>query len=729
MRTIKPSGEDYFDATGVYDSTLLKTQREVNDEAIASARHLPYPGTSGTWMVWDASTGAYVDSGEPSRGATGATGATGQPGPKGDTGDTGPAGAAGVRGEKGDKGDPGDPAPTSAVAPAVAAWLEENITVEEGVAIDTSLSVTGAAADSKTVGDKFTASEAEISGLKSQINNSYNGSEFVWELGTLVPGTGAENPGTTRIRSVFIPAAIGTKISLVDPKNCLLVYCYNEQKGYVSDSPWLGGNKFEIENESVSFVRILIRKNTNNSTIEASEIDGLASGLTIEYPIPREVYTDMPLVGDMYKSLDGTRYLPVEIGSMSEGKPTISSAYVRSSEFFLANAGDVLTASPVGFGLYYGALYKYTVNNTGGYYTSVTIPATTSGKTWRYTFAEKCWFKFRVSNAPSGANITPEELYKFDKVFKLEHLYDSAELLKTVLPLGADYDTLNESITGKFNLAVQTDTHMSKYVGYTGSEYLQSDFDSLRAVVGAVNSLEIDVFANLGDLIRGYQADPDYESRANADAIMDCYKGIRTNRAFVVGNHDDGCLFYANSLYNDKRSIYQVMYPCEQFNRYTKHGINNAYVQNYYYKDISGVRVITLWQRDFDYSQAVPGIEAFKIGTNQLNWFVNTALDTDLPIIVLTHAPLVSTLYATSREGFDDVLTALDSFVSGGGTVIAVLSGHIHAINSAKVNGINHIVFKNGYDFFEIVSVDLANRTISCKAVNNTSIADRSFTF
>ena len=35
MRTIKPSGEDYFDATGVYDSRLMKNQQQVNAETIA----------------------------------------------------------------------------------------------------------------------------------------------------------------------------------------------------------------------------------------------------------------------------------------------------------------------------------------------------------------------------------------------------------------------------------------------------------------------------------------------------------------------------------------------------------------------------------------------------------------------------------------------------------------------------------------------------------------------
>jgi hypothetical protein len=53
---------------------------------------------------------------------------------------------------------------------------------------------------------------------------------------------------------------------------------------------------------------------------------------------------------------------------------------------------------------------------------------------------------------------------------------------------------------------------------------------------------------------------------------------------------------------------------------------------------------------------------------------------------------------------------------------VAVLSGHTHQQGYATVDGINHIVFQNGYNFFEKVSIDLANRTISCKAINNNNL-------
>ena len=600
-------------------------------------------------------------------------------------------------------------------------------------ATDTSYSNTASGLTATNVQEAIDENAAALSNVNGRLGGKKTGTEFEWEIGSLNPGRGDITVSTTRIRSEFIPVTNGTHITLATPTSRLLVYCYDVNKLYVSDSPWLGYNEYTIDNVNVAYVRILIRKDTSNSTISDSEVEGLASGLTILYSVPIEVYTEFgSVVTDTEKlnaSLGGTRNIEIESGSMNAGKPSVSTAYVRSKDFSAADVGDVFTVAPVGFGIYNSAIYIYTTDNESGYTQSVSIPATTTGKVWTYTFAEKCYFKFRASNEPSGANIKPEDFYLFNGVFTLSHLYSANELMGKVGTLAIDPSVINSEISGKFNIAVQTDTHMSKYVAYTGEKYNADNFNALNSVVNSVNTLDIDLFANLGDMIRGYQCDPDYESRATADAIMDCYKSINTNAAYVIGNHDDGCLFYSNGVYNDHKSNQQVMYPNEQFNRYTKYGLNNKGVSNYWYADIDGVRVIALYQRDFDYSQSVPGIEAFKIGSAQLDWLTNTALATTLPVIVLTHAPLVATLYSKSREGFDDVLSALTAFKSGGGKVIAVLSGHTHNQASATVNGITHIVFKNGYTFFELVSVDLSAGTITCKPIANSALNERSFTF
>ena len=68
---------------------------------------------TGKWQVWDAASGAYVDTEtnaegpQGPQGLKGDTGATGPQGEKGETGDTGPQGPEGPQGPKGETGDTG----------------------------------------------------------------------------------------------------------------------------------------------------------------------------------------------------------------------------------------------------------------------------------------------------------------------------------------------------------------------------------------------------------------------------------------------------------------------------------------------------------------------------------------------------------------------------------------------------------------------------------------------
>lgn len=297
--------------------------------------------------------------------------------------------------------------------------------------------------------------------------------------------------------------------------------------------------------------------------------------------------------------------------------------------------------------------------------------------------------------------------------------------------LTLDYDTLKSGMSGNVNIAIQTDTHISLFRNYktNGATFNTADMTAFAQAVNSIECLGCNCFANLGDVVRGYEFDPDYETRASLDGIVDVYKNITTNKFLLVGNHDDGCAFYLNPTYNDDKRKENVLFPMEQLNRISKYGTITGALQNYAYKDISGVRFISLYQRDYDYNTTIPGIEDFAIGSAQLEWLTNTALDTFLPVVVMTHAPLISDLYANGGTGFADAVAALTTFINNGGTVIAVLSGHTHEQNAAKVDGINHIVFANGYNFFELVSINLTAKTITCKVVNNSNLTDRTFTY
>ena len=73
------------------------------DRQVSSGMY-PKIGTNGNWIVYDARTGTYQDTGVHAQGATGAPGATGPAGPRGDTGPAGPRGETGPQGPQGEQG-------------------------------------------------------------------------------------------------------------------------------------------------------------------------------------------------------------------------------------------------------------------------------------------------------------------------------------------------------------------------------------------------------------------------------------------------------------------------------------------------------------------------------------------------------------------------------------------------------------------------------------------------
>lgn len=78
--------------------------------AVISSVNPPIIGENGNWQLYDEESGAYKDSGKPSRGETGTQGEkgekgeTGEPGPKGESGAQGPQGLQGEQGPKGETG-------------------------------------------------------------------------------------------------------------------------------------------------------------------------------------------------------------------------------------------------------------------------------------------------------------------------------------------------------------------------------------------------------------------------------------------------------------------------------------------------------------------------------------------------------------------------------------------------------------------------------------------------
>lgn len=146
----------------------------------------------------------------------------------------------------------------------VTAWLADHITQPTTPAIDTSLTIAGAAADSKTVGDKFT----------SMLHAVGPGNVYEWELGTIDDNTGADSPSTSRIRSEYINVIKGTVISVnTGYDHVLMAYNYDKSKRSYIQNTWTAD---DIIMPYDALIRIVVRKHSN-TLIDESEIFEVAS--------------------------------------------------------------------------------------------------------------------------------------------------------------------------------------------------------------------------------------------------------------------------------------------------------------------------------------------------------------------------------------------------------------------------------------------------------------------
>ena len=118
----------------------------------------PTIGENGNWFL------GATDTGKPSRGATGAPGKDGAKGPKGDTGATGPQGPAGNDGATGAAGAAGKSAYQYATEGGYTGTeVEFSAKLAEDIpAVDSTLTVSGAAADAKETGTRLNTLSGEL---------------------------------------------------------------------------------------------------------------------------------------------------------------------------------------------------------------------------------------------------------------------------------------------------------------------------------------------------------------------------------------------------------------------------------------------------------------------------------------------------------------------------------------------------------------------------------------
>lgn len=276
--------------------------------------------------------------------------------------------------------------------------------------------------------------------------------------------------------------------------------------------------------------------------------------------------------------------------------------------------------------------------------------------------------------------------------------------------------TIQEAQGTKFTFAIQTDTHYA----------LDGDIYSGANLKALTNRIGFDFVANLGDVIKGYAGDenaPENMRAAMTEIMMRYVRGISCPLFIAMGNHD------TNKQWADANSGTPFTFD-EVWGREFRPSFNTipgAVFQTglmYYFKDFNDVRVIVLNTQD--------GADGgFGIGSTQISWLTNTALNTNKPVLVMSHVPIVNGWSVGSNyvSSYANAVAAIKAFQTGGGTVIGCMSGHTHTQESKTVDGLLYVTFRNSGTLCEVVMVDLANKTINTIPVGFTGAGNRSFTY
>lgn len=435
-----------------------------------------------------------------------------------------------------------------------------------------------------------------------------------------------------------------------------------------------------------------------------------------------------------------------ELGGVTGGYDLNDTTYVRTAYTYV-RAGSVITFGNVEK-TYVCAVYAYSAPSTSSY-TGV-LSADSARNNTTVAVESDCWIRIRLRFS------TSEQMQSYLDSDALDFVYLEVEPNVQIYLKQNDEQCLPNSWVnnlmsiqkeqGKcFTFAIQTDTHFgtTKKTSASGTVHNPADETVITPLKNLTKRMGFDFIANLGDLTRGYEFDTTAEMQSDmTEAVRRYIDGVNAPVLLSIGNHEDGVLYTTNATVGSgNNSLDEVILMDELYAKMVKpvrHTLPNM-TQNgkspYYYVDFDTIRVIMLCTRDIPFQQissADIGIENHIVSEEQVNWFKTKALNTDKAVIVMCHVPLVgAALGSTEVKNGNQIVTALADFKSSGGTVICCNYGHVHAQNKyVDENGINHIVYKNGGKFAEIVRVDENTRTVKTYMVGEYGTAEsRSFNY
>lgn len=289
-------------------------------------------------------------------------------------------------------------------------------------------------------------------------------------------------------------------------------------------------------------------------------------------------------------------------------------------------------------------------------------------------------------------------------------------------------DEINEAIPDDFMFAIQTDTHYSTLNGGTTA-------NNIKALS---HFIPLSFYANLGDYIKGYYQGEAGKTDNTPELTMQSLKELTSRYLddancpvlITFGNHDTNelwCKHYGEA----SQQLTQADHYREVTSKIKAHNgslMVNDGESNYYYMDFPAynARVIMLNTTDGNYENAFDSVS--KISDRQLEWFKNTALNTDKNVIVMAHIPLCDNFPESSGSepyNSEKVLLAVEDFIQNGGKFVAYMYGHTHIqADMLDENGRLHISFKNGGGNAEVVAINFKAKKIYTFGLGNAEGRD-----
>lgn len=411
------------------------------------------------------------------------------------------------------------------------------------------------------------------------------------------------------------------------------------------------------------------------------------------------------------------------VGTLSSGQPSAAAYRLRSKHFIPFDAFHRLTWDNTEPAMALIACYdsqfaylgmvmgsQWEKEFTGGVVTPEDVDV-----------ANTKYIKFIYSKKPVGTSVDLSILTTNNVEIHMvkSRLNEYEEKIRNDVYWQYDARTLEKLCGANFAFGIQTDTHYN----------LESEPWYATSMKNLEKRINLDFIANLGDIIQGYENDTVADSYIEYQlAMLGLRDNVDTDTFVLMGNHDNNSMYAVAS-----QNMQNAFYPPELFALFGRaNAIGTVWGSReglYGYKDYDRVRVVFLNTSDFDYSDPNNiDVSDMQISDEQLAWFGNTALNTDKPVLILSHAPLDPALGTTVGNSVY-LIARLKEFTDGGGICIACVCGHKHSLNATVLNGVNHIVCTNGGDICEVFSVDLTNRTITTQQIGNNFTASRTFEF